>query len=71
MEVMKKDASCDLVAEDMTKLMIWARVRSGMLLDGMGTSLERNIWAPDWLQGLISLRKDASEVPARTMLLVH
>ena len=41
--MMKRAASSDLAVEDITNLMIWARVRSGSLLDGMGTSLERNM----------------------------
>ena len=50
---MKRDASYYSAAEDMTNLMIWARVRSGPLLAGMGTSPERNMWAADRLRALL------------------
>ena len=67
--LMKCPASSNFSTEDMTDLMIWERVRSGTVLSGMGMSSERKIWTPDRLRDLLSLRKGASEFPARTMLL--
>ena len=57
--VMKRAASSNLDAEDMTNLIIWEILSSGLLLDGMGTSLERKMSSPDWLRAFLSLRKDA------------
>ena len=68
---MKRGASSDSDTEDMPNLIIWARVRSGPLLNGMRTSSERKMWAPDWLWDLLFLRKEESECPARIMLLVR
>ena len=71
MAVMKRADSSYSAADDMTNLMIWAIVRSGLLLAGMGTSSERNIWDPTRLRALILLRKYASEFPARTIILAQ
>ena len=69
--VMKRDASSDLDDEELSNLMIWARVRSGTLLDGMGKSSERKMWDLDQLWVLILLMKDASEFPTMTMVLAQ
>ena len=43
LEVMNRDTSSGLDAEDMRYLMICARVRSGLLLAGMVNSSEENM----------------------------
>ena len=48
--VMKRANNSYLASEYMTNLMIWARVRSEPLLNGMGTSSERKMWAPAQLR---------------------
>ena len=41
--VMKRAASSNSAAEDMTNLMIWVKGGSGMLLAGISTSAEENM----------------------------
>ena len=66
---MKRASSYDLAEVDMTNLMVWARVRSGLLLNGMEKSSERKMWYPYQLRALLLLRKDVSEFSTRTILL--
>ena len=68
---MDRAASYDLAAEETASLTIWEKVRIGMLLDGMGTYLERKMWDPARLRALIYLRKDASGCPERNMLMAR
>ena len=58
---MKRAASPNSDVEDMMNFIIWEKVRSGLLLAGMGTSSERNSQGPARLLALLSLRKDAPE----------
>ena len=67
--MMKRAASYNLATEEMINLVISARVRSGLLLAGMGKSLEINMWYPACIWYLISLSKYVSECPERNMLL--
>ena len=66
--MMKRAASSDLAADDMTNMMIWEIVMSGPLLDGMRTSSERKVWDPVRLRTLLSLSQDASECHTRKIL---
>ncbi len=67
--VRKSAASPASVAEAMTNLIICAMVRTAPLNLGMGSSSERNMWAPVRLRDLVLLRKLASECAARIMWL--
>ena len=71
LELLKRAKSSNSAAEDMSNLMIWERMGSGPLLAGMGISLERKMWYLDLLWAVISLSKDTSDFPARTMLMVR
>ena len=42
LEVMKRATSSDSAAEGLNNFMVWARVRSGPFLAGVGTSSETN-----------------------------
>ena len=44
------------VAEEVTNLMIWDRVRMGPLKVGTGMSSESMIWAPALLRALLTFR---------------
>ena len=57
--VMKRAAIYNFYVEEMTNFMIWERVRSGLLLTGMGMFSEIKMWQPTRLRALISSRKDA------------
>jgi hypothetical protein len=69
--VRKSAASLASAAEAMTNLMIGAMVRTVPLNLGMGSSSERDMWAPARLRNLVLLRKLASECAARTMWLAR
>ena len=67
--VIKRASSSASLAEDTTKLIIWAMARIGPLHLGLGSSSERKIFSPDRLHALETLRYDASECAARCMSL--
>ena len=67
--VTKRPASSASVAEDTTNLMIWEMVRMGILSRGTGSSSDKNMWDPDRMRALETLRYFASECPASIMLL--
>ena len=58
-------------AEEITNLMSWATVRTGLLLVGTEVSLESMVFAPSRLCALLKLSYAASECTARTMSLVR
>ena len=49
----KEASSSNLAAKNMTNLIIWEILSGGLLLDGIMTSSERNMWSPAWMQALI------------------
>ena len=51
--VMRRATGSDSSAEEKKKIMIWKRVRSGLLLSDTGKYSERKMWAPSWLQYLL------------------
>ena len=54
--VINMSASLDLVAYDMTKLIILVMVRMGPLCLGIGSSSERKMWEPVRMRARVSLR---------------
>ena len=68
---MNRPAVSYLAAEEITNLMSWATVRTGLLLVGTEVSLESMVFAPSRLCALLKLRYAASECTARTMSLVR
>ena len=57
--------------EYMTNLMIWVIVRMGLPIEGMGTSFDSMVWAPEQLQEHLKLRQTVSELTERIMLLAR
>ena len=68
-DVIKSAPSSALEVEDMTNFIIWARVRTGPFHFGMGSFLDRKVWAPDLLWNFLLLWNPLSEVAQRTKLL--
>ena len=64
-------ASSDSAADAMTNLMIVAHVRMGPLKRGIGSSLERKMYAPARLREPGSVRKLASECAASIIALAR
>ena len=52
--MVKRPASSDLAADDMTFLMIWDILRTGLLWCGTSTSSESMMWAPARMGGVCS-----------------
>ena len=69
--VINMAASSDLVAEDMTNLIISAMVRMGPLCLGIGSSSDRKMRTPEQLREQVLLRNLELEWPTITMLLAR
>ena len=71
LEQMKRPASYALLTKEIPNLMIWAIVRMGLPIEGMGTSFDSMVWAPEQLQEHLKLRQAVSELTERIMLLAR
>ena len=67
--VMNSPDNSALEAKDMTTLIIWDRERTEPLSRGIRSFSKHNICDPARMRARVSLRYDASECAAKTMLL--